>query len=338
MNIIATMRSYMSQDELCDKVDYLFCQGIRAFRFNMAKVFEKTETLENVLVKLKYIKKQYPDIKIMLDIPYPGQKLRIVQNVQCKEIYKGKEYLITFSEKKDSDNCENIINIYGGTLSKKIEKGEIIYYDMGQGGFKIVDVLSNHKFIVIAQNNFSMYNKKSISVSEIKKCDYGLYLREICKAVKIDEIAFSFVESAQELEIARALQKIYNFEIVSKIETQKGIENIENIIENSDIIMLGRGDLCLYSDYSLLLEYQKEICKLCKLYKKKIYFATGYLESLETNIIPTRSEIIDLSFSVLLQPDALILNAAVVASSNIASAVSFINKANIRTKEVNNII
>lgn len=327
MKVIATMHALLPKDELCKKIDDLICDKIIDYRFNMAKVFDGIEDFDEVIAKLVWIKKRYPNIRLMLDIPYPGQKMRINQEDKYKEIKKGDEYLVVFSEKGITTSDEKIISIYGCLQQGKNNIDEMLYYDMGQGGFKVVSVISNDTLRVIAQNDFFMYNKKSISCGKIIKNDYDSYIEQICDRIVVDEIAFSFIEEAKELETANFLKNKYGFKVVSKIETQKGIENLADIVKSTDVVMLGRGDLCLNADYTLLLEYQKKVCKVCKMQNKEIYFATGYLESLEKNIMPTRSEIIDLLVAVSLHPDGLIFNAATVASPNMKNALFFIQKA-----------
>ncbi len=87
--------------------------------------------------------------------------------------------------------------------------------------------------------------------------------------------------------------------IVSKIETPKGVDKIDEIIKETDIVMVARGDLALTAPYEALGVYQKEVIKAAKKAKKQVIVATQILESLLQRHMPTRSEILDLTNIVL---------------------------------------
>lgn len=326
MKIIATISSYLAQDELCDIAGNLIKNEITNCRFNMAKISNKKEDMDEALTKLNKIKQLYPSMNIILDIPYPGQKLRLNIENKCIEVKKGMEFLLKFSEKDKEMFCNEVIVINGRYDPEIFAIGKTVFYDMGQGCFTILEYMGKDTLKVLAQNDFLLYNKKSVSCGSIIKKEYKHYLRYIFDIIKVDSIAFSFVEKGEELEVAKFFQDKYKYQIVSKIESYKGIEHLDKIIEKSDAIMLGRGDLGLYADCTRLMEYQQNVCRVCKMRKKKVYFATGYLESLKQGIIPTRSEIIDLGYSISLKPDGLVLNAAIVESSNLGTALQFIKR------------
>lgn len=328
MKIIATIHALLKKEELFNKIKGLYDYGIKYYRFNFAKILDKSVSMDDVLKELAGLKKEYPDINVMIDIPYPGNKIRINQKVKIRKINKGDEYILVFSQNDTDITNGNEINVYGCLKTEQLKVNDIIYYDMGQGGFEVRKIISHNKIVVRAKNNFTVYNKKSIRCGMmVAKNEYGFYLDKIFSIFEPDEIAFSFVENANDLEVAKAFQKEHKYKIVSKIESQKGIEHLDDIVKCSDIILLGRGDLCLDIDNTMLLKYQIEVCNICKLYDKEIYLATGFLESLENSIIPNRSEIVDLLVAIALHPNGIILNAATVASSNISDSLDFVDRA-----------
>lgn len=107
-------------------------------------------------------------------------------------------------------------------------------------------------------------------------------------------IAFSFVENAEQLKEIKKILADEKIKIVSKIETKAGIENIEEIIKHTDEVMLGRGDMVMFSDINSFGISQEKIINVCKKAGKKIWVATDILNSMQDKKIPSRPEIIDI--------------------------------------------
>lgn len=114
--------------------------------------------------------------------------------------------------------------------------------------------------------------------------------------------------------------------IVSKIETKAGIENIEEIIKHTDEVMLGRGDMVMFSDINSFGISQEKIINVCKKAGKKIWVATDILNSMQDKKIPSRPEIIDIYNLKKLKADGVVLTYGLVRSNGIKNVVNFINE------------
>ena len=108
----------------------------------------------------------------------------------------------------------------------------------------------------------------------------------------------------------------YNPLILAKIESQAGLDNIEEIINASDMIVIARGDLALTTDYKKLILEQKRICKLCREKGKPVIVATQILESCLTNTIPSRSDLADISNIILDGADGIWFSKETSANNN----------------------
>lgn len=119
--------------------------------------------------------------------------------------------------------------------------------------------------------------------------------------------ALSLVENEKDLSEFMGLAD-KKLQLVSKIETNESINNLEEIVKRSDGIMLARGDLALLNPYYNLFQILDNIIKMAKHYHKSVYLATDILQSLDCGrYIPSRSDIIDLSLACSWKCDYAIL-------------------------------
>ncbi|MDD6387563.1 MAG: pyruvate kinase, partial [Bacilli bacterium] len=123
-----------------------------------------------------------------------------------------------------------------------------------------------------------------------------------------DFLALSFVSTREDVLACKEILKQYNREdlkIISKIESTTGIENLDSIIEESDGIMVARGDLGVEVPMEQLPVVQKMIIQKCREYGKTVIVATEMLESMKKSARPTRAEVSDVANAVLDGTDAV---------------------------------
>lgn len=126
-----------------------------------------------------------------------------------------------------------------------------------------------------------------------------------------DYLGISFVSSADDVRAARALLQKYgkpDMQILSKIETAKAIENIDEIIEETDGIIVARGDLSVEVPFVQVPVLQKEILRKCREKGKICIVATEMLKSMCKNSRPTKAELTDVSTAVFDGADAVWLS------------------------------
>jgi pyruvate kinase len=102
--------------------------------------------------------------------------------------------------------------------------------------------------------------------------------------------------------------KAGKIKVISKIEDQSGVANIEEIINESDGIMVARGDLGVEINVAELPNVQRRIVKLCAEQGKRVIVATHLLESMIENPIPTRAEVTDVANAIYEEVDAVMLS------------------------------
>ena len=126
-----------------------------------------------------------------------------------------------------------------------------------------------------------------------------------------DFVALSFVRYAKDVRYLKSILKKYKSDllIVSKIEKPEALENIDEIIEESDVLMVARGDLGVEIPFQKVPVFQKELIKKARAKKKPIVIATQVMESMISNQTPTRAEINDAASAVFdMLSDAIMLS------------------------------
>lgn len=130
-------------------------------------------------------------------------------------------------------------------------------------------------------------------------------------AHRVDYVALSFVRHGKDIRQLREMIEREKSEakIVAKIEMLEALDNLEEIVRLSDVVMVARGDLAVEVGQSRLPRAQKRIIELCNQLGKPVITATQMLDSMVENPRPTRAEITDVANAVLDGSDALMLSA-----------------------------
>jgi len=128
---------------------------------------------------------------------------------------------------------------------------------------------------------------------------------------EFDYIALSFVRTADDIRQVREIlnkRDCSDIKIIAKIENREAVENIDEIIESSDGIMIGRGDLGVEMPLSQVPIVQKKLVRKCYTNGKPVITATQMLESMIENIIPTRAEVSDVANAIYDGSSAVMLS------------------------------
>ncbi len=145
----------------------------------------------------------------------------------------------------------------------------------------------------------------------------------------IDFIACSFVSKAQDiLDVRNFLHEngSDDIDLIAKIENRAGVNNLQEILDVSDGVMIGRGDLGVEIPYEELPDIQKHIINTCRLVGKRCITATEMLESMIKNPRPTRAEISDVANAVYDGTSAIMLSGETAAGAYPVQAVEAMAK------------
>lgn len=128
--------------------------------------------------------------------------------------------------------------------------------------------------------------------------------------MNVDFVALSFCREASDVVALREVLRQHgsSARIVAKIEDQLAVKNINDIIDQTDAIMVARGDLGIECPMEDLPIIQRKIVKRCLQKGRPVIVATHLLESMIINPVPTRAEITDVANAVYEQADAIMLS------------------------------
>ena len=187
-----------------------------------------------------------------------------------------------------------------------------------ENGLMEIKVIEKEKDSLVCEiiNGGILYSRKSLSapgvnlnipfISEVDREDIIYACRH-----DGDFLAASFVQSKEDILAIREILKEENREdlkIIAKIESQMGMDNLEEIVSVADGCMVARGDLGVEVPMSDLPICQKKIVKACRQHRKLCIVATEMLESMKHNPRPTRAEVTDVANAVYNGTDAVMLS------------------------------
>lgn len=200
-------------------------------------------------------------------------------------------------------------------LSEDVKPGSTILVDDGAIEFR-VDEIVGKDVVCTALNTGKLGSRKTVNVPGLKLNLPALSekdINDLKNGVKagFDYIFASFVRRADDLHQIRKLLDDnggQNVKIISKIESQEGIDNFEEILELSDGIMVARGDMAVEVPFEQVPVVQKRFIRRCNEVGKPVITATQMLESMSTNPRATRAEVSDVANAVYDRTGAIMLS------------------------------
>lgn len=301
--------------------------GMNVVRINLSHA--KLKDMEIILKNVKKIKKELNiALPIMIDTRGPEIRVKTFMN-DSAEIKKGQKFVFTT---KDIVGDNTIVSLNEPSIIKSVKVGNKILAVNGLITFKVVEVTKTD-IITKAMNSGVISNRKSLSIPGVKYV--SSYLNDADKeniiwAIKnnVELIAASFVNCKEDVITLRNFitQNGGNLKIISKIESQCGVENLNEIIKVSDGIMVARGDLGVEVEMCKLPELQKTIIKKCIEFGKPVITATEMLESMISNNRPTRAEVSDVANAVYDGTNAIMLSGETASGKYPVEAVKTMAK------------
>ncbi len=275
-----------------------------------------------------------------LDTKGPEIRTGYLENDEPVMLHKGDIIRITM-DYSFLGNAKKVAISYAG-LYDDISVGGRILIEDGNLTLKVIEKdEANRELICEAQNDRKLKNKRNCNVPGVIlnmpyvspkdkadmefACDQGL-----------DFIAASFVRRADDIRQIReilAAKGNTHVKIISKIENQEGVSNMEEIIKLSDGVMVARGDLGVDVDAWDLPQIQKDMIYLAQSTGKIVVCATQMLDSMQQNPRPTRAEVSDCHNAVLDGTGATMLSGESAQGDYPFEAVSYMAKIDEKAEE-----
>ncbi len=315
----------------CNDVEILksmMLAGMNVARFNMSHGTH--ESHKEMIDKVKQARFELGlPVAIMLDTK--GPEIRIKQFAKGKiNLVVGQDFALT-TQNVVGDN--SIVSVTYAGLPEIVRKGTKILLNDGLIELKVKSKSDDIIYTEVVVGG-ELSNNKSINIpsvelnmdylSETDKSDLAFGVEQ-----GVDCYSISFVNHKQDVEDVRKFLKSIGEEsafIISKIESAKGVENMDEIVEASDGVMVARGDMGVEIAFEKLPHIQKEMIKKAKDLGKYTITATQMLESMVNNLRPTRAEISDVANAIYDGTSAIMLSGETSAGKHPIEAVSTMQK------------
>lgn len=294
-------------DRRCDQdfIRKLFFAGMNVARINTAHA-----TPDGIRTIVKNIRAVSPHIGIMIDTK--GPEIRTT-SVETPISYKTGDVVKIFG-RPGMDTSHDIINLSYADICKDVKVNDHLLFDDGELDVKIIENVGP-MLIGQVQNDGMLGARKSVNVPgehidlpAITEKDEQNILLAI--ELDIDFIAHSFVRNAADIKAVQSILDAHksDIKIISKIENQEGVDNIDEIIDASYGIMVARGDLGIEVPIERIPGIQRQIIRKCILRKRPVIVATQMLHTMINNPRPTRAEVTDIANAIYYRTDALMLS------------------------------
>jgi pyruvate kinase len=304
--IVATVGPSSSSKEM---LRALIKEGVDVFRLNFSHGTHEDHL--KVILNVRELNSEL-GTKIALLQDLQGPKIRVNEMEPNVIIERGQDLIITTKEALGNNK---IVSTSYKNLPKDCKVGDMILIDDGKIELKVKEVRNDEILTEVVYGGllksrkginlpFTKVSAPSLTEKDLKDLEFGLQN-------DVDWIALSFVRKAFDIQSMRAIIDSHNSpaRIVAKIEKPEALSNIDEIIAETDGVMVARGDLGVEIWMEEVPMVQKMLVEKCNKAGKPVIVATQMMESMIENPRPTRAETNDVANAVMDGADALMLSA-----------------------------
>lgn len=330
--IVCTLGPSTQDDKILKR---LMLEGLDVARFNFShgthdshrETFNRVDRLRKEL-----------DLPVATLLDTKGPEVRVCQFKEGKiRLNKGETFTLT---SRDVEGTQEIVSVTYKNLPNDVKEGGRILLDDGLIELIVEKIVDGTDIVCKIMNNGDLSNNKGVNLPDTRLS--MPYLSEKDKSDIIfgietgyDFIAASFVRCADDvLEIRKILEEhnCHSISIISKIENQEGVDNIDEIIRVSDGIMVARGDMGVEIPGEEVPAIQKMIIKKTVAVGKQVITATQMLDSMMKNPRATRAEISDVANAIYDGTSAIMLSGETAAGAYPVEAVQTMVRIALKTE------
>ena len=334
--VIATIGPATESEEMLEN---LILRGVDICRLNMAHADHDwvrmiSSRIRSVGVRLNR------EPAIMMDVKGPEIRTGYLQH----EVKLKKDDLldIVFVAQPDPPQCEGVwqIEVNYDKLADHIKAGDTVLIDNGLIPLLVIESSSKQIRCKVLQNSI-LKSRRHVNLPGIETGLPSLTEKDrrdskVGIECKHDFFALSFTRDADAIDLFRRFLQDNgsNAHIIAKLEDQKGVSNIDEIITASDAIMIARGDLGIECPFEDLPIIQRKTVGACLANGKPVIVATHLLESMIESPVPTRAEISDVANAVNEGADCLMLSGETTTGKQPLECLDILNRIASKTESV----
>lgn len=305
--IVATMGPSSMQKEVLKE---MILHGLNVCRLNFSHG-SHDDHLKIIKVIRELNEELGLNVSILADLQGPKIRTHEMEN-GAVELNPGHELLLVVD--KIIGTSEKI-SINYSKLPREVKAGERILLDDGKIVLEVISTDLSNEIRTKIINGGILSSKKGInfpntqislpSLTEKDRLDLEFAIKN-----QVDWIGLSFVRSAKDIIDLKLIisENKSNARVIAKIEKPEAVNDIDNILNEADGLMVARGDLGVEIPYQQVPIIQKMLIQKSIRVAKPIIVATQMMESMITNLTPTRAEVNDVANAVLDGADAVMLS------------------------------
>lgn len=293
------------------KIKALIKNGMNIARFNFSHGAHEYHQEKIKLVR-SIAKKVGKEVEVLCDLQ--GPKIRVSDFSDPPIKIRSRQEIILNTGRCDIGKSDKTveIGIDDKYLHADVSKGDTILVDDGKIELKVVRVRECRIFCRVL-NGGDLYPQKGLNLPSTSTTTNSLTAKDkrdikFILTQKPEYVAISFVQNKDDIMKLRKLLDNPDIKIVSKIERAPAMDHLDDIIEESDMVMVARGDLGVEIPIERLPIMQKRIIKRSNYMAKPVITATQLLDSMTENPYPTRAEATDVANAVLDGTNAVMLS------------------------------
>ena len=321
--IIATMGPSTDSESVLRR---MIIAGLDVVRLNFSHA-DKNEHLKRVVLIRRLNRKLRRAIEIMQDLE--GFRIRIGR--LRNPLLLRKRQILYLTQEPSSGEKQKVHFDYKGSL-KKFTRGSLIYIDDGKIIIKIKDISKSSVKTEVVIGGI-LKERKGINIPKTQ-LDFSPITPkdrndiEFAIENRLDYVAQSFVRNAGDITTLRKIIQPRHpaCKIFAKVESREALHNIDAIIGKSDGIIIARGDLGICVPIYEVPVIQKELIKKCRRANKPVVVATQMLDSMTTELTPTRAEVTDVANAIFDQADFVLLSGETAVGKHPHKVIDLMNK------------
>lgn len=307
--IVATLGPASSTPEMLEE---MVKAGTDVFRINFSH--GDYSAVESLLTHIRAVNRKLgTHTAILGDLQGPKLRIGEVENNGVELIENAQ---IIFTTEKMIGNAAKVYITYP-QFPRDVQAGENILIDDGKLVLRVDKTNGTNEVVATVLHGGILSSKKGVNLPNTKislPCLTPKDLEDLEFALKnnFDWIGLSFVRSSADIielkEIIRNYDLNCKARVIAKIEKPEAVADIDAILAATDALMVARGDLGVEVPMQRVPVIQKMLVKKCRRAAKPVIIATQMMESMITNISPSRAEVSDVANSVMDGADAVMLS------------------------------
>ncbi len=308
--------------------------GVNVFRINFSH--GDHEFVRDVIKSIREVDRSLNTYTAILgDLQGPKIRLGALKKEGLK-VKKGATIVLT-TEAIIGDSKKAHINY--DLFPQDVSEGQRILIDDGKLVLTVIDTDNVKSVTARFENDGILNSRKGVNLPDTKVSIPSLTEKDkndlqFALDQNIHWIGLSFVRKHEDIVQLHEIIKDHpnSALVVAKIEKPEALENLDDIIQETDAIMVARGDLGVEMPLEEVPLLQKSIVQKCQMQAKPVIIATQMMESMIDSISPTRAEVNDVANAVMDGADAVMLSGETSVGKHPVEVIKVMNRILVETE------